>query len=177
MALLRGGEELRAEAELEWSENVARARERLEQAAWDLPFPAGVEAIGVELEIGGGGASVADRVEVAYVGPEPLASQVIEVLSEALRRALGHPGLQVSFRRAAPAMLALTPPDTAGLGEVIAALRHYPGVRAEIRSAAADSVMSDMVREALQAAGTDTIDVGRLPEPGPVEVRLRRTGG
>lgn len=177
-ALLRGGADGRGTGEGgTWPETVARARETLEQAAWSLPFPDGVEPVGVALLLGGGDDGVvADSAEVAYLAAEPLEPQTAEVLGGFLRRMVGHPGLRTSFYRAGPAVLALEPEDTAALGALVAMLRRYPGLRVGVRSAATDTAAAAALLNALRSVGVDSVDVERRSEQGPVELRLRRAG-
>ncbi|HUG40513.1 MAG TPA: hypothetical protein VMM12_08515, partial [Longimicrobiales bacterium] len=175
-ALLRGGGDRRGVGET-WPETVDRARATLEQAAWSLPFPEGVEAVGVALLLGGGDDGVvADSAEVAYLAAEPLEPQTAEVLGGFLRRMVGHPALRTSFYRAGPAVLALEPEDTAALGALVAMLRRYPGLRVGVRSAATDTAAASALLNALRSAGVDSVDVERRSEQGPVELRLRRAG-
>ncbi len=179
-ALLRGGEGRSAEAvaEASWPETVARARDVLERAAWSLPFPEGAEAIGVTLRVQAGDAPVpVDSVEVAYLAPGPLQPQAAEVLARALRQAVGHPDLRVTFDRVGPAILTLEPGDTAGLGAQIDVLRRYPHLVAGVRSQASDSVARDGLLEALREAGAESVGSATRDEPGPLELRIGRRGG
>ena len=175
-ALLRDGQRRAGDDDATWPETVARAREALERAAWVLPFPDGVEAIGVTLSIEGGDAPIAaDSVVVAYLAPQPLDPQAEEVLATALRRAVGHPALGVAFQRAGPAILTLQTPDTAQLGAFIAVLRRYPRLSVAVRGTATDSVATAGVLNALRAAGVDSITVEPGPA-GPLELRAARRG-
>ncbi|MBR9988516.1 MAG: TIGR00341 family protein [Gemmatimonadetes bacterium] len=159
-----------------WPETVARARERLEQAAWSLPFPQGAEAIGVALHVEGGDTPIgSDSVEVSYLAPWPLEPQTEEVLGGALRTAVGHPGLRTSFHHAGPALLELQQTDTTALLTMITVLRRYPGLRVAVRSAGADSIATASIVAALRSAGVDSVDVERRSDPGPMELRMWRT--
>lgn len=180
-SLLRGGEGQGEETDSPWPETVARARATLERAAWSLPFPSGAEAIGIALHVRGGDAiGPADSVEVAYLSSEPLEPQAAEVLGGVLRRAVGHPGLRTSFHRAGAAVLVLESSDTAGLGELMVVLRRYPGLRVGVRGAAADSVVTNAVLEALRSGGPERseveveVEVEPRDQRGAVELRITR---
>jgi hypothetical protein len=175
-ALLRGGG--RPDDDGDWPETLTRARGMLEDATWSLPFPAGAEAVAVELTLGGGeGPAPTDSVAVAYLAPEPLAPQAAEVLGGVLRRAVGHPELGTSFERMGPALLVLAPGDTVGVGTLLALLARQSGLAVTVRSAAEDSVRGAEIVHALRSAGAGSIELERRPGPGPLEIRVRRGGG
>jgi hypothetical protein len=152
---------------------LAQARQALEQATWSLPFPEGVEAIGVTLRVGAA-AGATDSVEVAYLAPGPLEPQAADVLAGVLRRAVGHAALRTSFHRAGPAVVALQPADTAGVAAVVALVQRYPGLEVRVRSAPPDSLAAAAVLRALRAAGAAPVAVEPLNESGTIEVRVRR---
>jgi uncharacterized hydrophobic protein (TIGR00271 family) len=183
-ALLRGGGGGRPDGGGEggWPENVARARDALERAAGTLPFPDGVYAIALTLVVEGGRDPLSgDSVEVLYLSSGPLESQTVDVLGRSLRRAVGHPELRTSFRHAGAADLALERGDTTGVGDLVATLLRYPGLRVTVRSAPAGFAARDAVLAALRSAGvepeTDEVRDGSEvgpPGAGGVEVRVRR---
>lgn len=171
-AMLRGGEARRSEEEPEWPQVVEQAREALERAVWPLPFPEEVEPVAVDLRVGGGRP---DSAEVVYLAPDTLDPQAVEVLRGALRQAVAHPPLAVSFRRVGPVAVPLTAADTAGLAEVVALLRRYPALRPVLRRGPADSLEAAAVLRALRELGVDSLGVER-GEGDEVEVRLARSG-
>jgi uncharacterized hydrophobic protein (TIGR00271 family) len=191
-ALLRGGQRQRAEADVAWPETLGRARTLLEQAAWSLPWPAGVHAVGVSLRLDNSLAAGSDSVEVVYLGAVPLQAQTLDVLANVLRRSVGHAELRVTFARAGPAVVELERPNNApvsradmaqvlesdaALDTVLRVLRRYPGLRPQITSAPGDSVMRAALLEAIRSTGVDSVLVRHRLDPGPVEVRVRGAGG
>ncbi|HSH44672.1 MAG TPA: DUF389 domain-containing protein, partial [Longimicrobiales bacterium] len=176
-ALLRGGNSGGVrEEDAAWPETVASARARLEEAVWALPFPAGVEAIGVTLRVGSEDGVVADSAEVEYLAPAPLEPQAVEVLGRTLRRAVGHEGLRTSFVRVGPAVLAVGPADSVALDSVLSVLGRHNGLRVGIRSTAADSAAAMALLERIRASGVDAVTVERRSGAGPLELRVSRTG-
>ena len=105
-ALLRGGGDGRAVDDARWPETLRHARAALRSAVWTLPFPAGAQPIAAELRLADPAAGTpADSVRIAYLSPATLEPQAAEVLGEALRQAVAHPGLATSFHRAGGAIL------------------------------------------------------------------------
>jgi uncharacterized hydrophobic protein (TIGR00271 family) len=179
-ALLRGGGDRgRRDDEPAWPETVARAREALARAAWNLPFPEGAEAIAVTLRVEGGhDPAVADSAEVLYLAPQQLEPQTVEVLGRSLRQAVGHPELRTAFLRAGPAAMMIEPGDTVGIRAVVDLLLRYPDLRVAVRSAAADSTARDSVLRALRSAGLEPgVEATRPADEsaaGLVELRIWR---
>lgn len=134
-------------------ELLDRAGGRLRAAMLALPFPEGAHPVGAELELSDpqAGASVV----VAYTAAEPLHPQSREVLSRALRLALGHPALEVGFRHlsSAPEPLEGEAADAGQVERLSALLERYPLLAVEL--VAGDSAALEDARTRLREAGFD----------------------
>lgn len=154
------------------TELVERSRELLGRSAADLPFPAGAEAAGAVLVVPPGGVAGA---EIAYLAPDSLATQAGDVLTRALRDAVGDPELRVDF-------VYLGTPErifddgVATADSLVALLRRYPGLALELRvGQGVDSVAVAAALASLERAGVDSARAALRTDAGDgLRIRLRR---
>lgn len=155
---------------------LERSQAILREALVDLPFPSTARPVGMTLVVPPGDEA---QVDLAYVAPEPLEPQTREVLTGAVRSAVGHSRLRVGWVHLSSGGRPFDAGASAAADSLGALLRRYPTLRIELLAGEdADSAAVASAFQALSRAGRGVGGVAVRTVPGgAVRVRLRAVAG